>query len=64
MHIPLGYGDARVSRQLHNCKCISSGLPQPRQERVPKSMQDEFPLEQNPFLAVHHGLTDAMMKMI
>jgi hypothetical protein len=42
MDVPLGHGNAGVSRQPHDCKCIGSGLTQASEERVEESVEDEL----------------------
>ena len=64
MYVPLGHHDTGMSRQLHDCKCIRSGLPQARQEGVPESVEDELPWEYSLFLTVYNWLASPMVQMI
>ena len=64
MHLPLGHSDAGMSRQLHDCKCIRSCLPQPGEEGVSKSVENELSWEENLFFTVYDWLADATVEMI
>jgi len=54
--VPLGYREAGVSRQLHDCKCIRSSLSQASTEGVAEPVQDELTRKHNLLFPVHHWL--------
>jgi len=64
VNVTLRDSDARMSRQPHNCKRIGSGFPQPRQKRVPQTVQHKFAGETDNLLTVHNRLTDLAVLVI